>query len=261
MTLMPIIPSSEATAYRLDNVTADGVTLELTSGTSLSSTNGHRWKPDGTRIFCVENDDLSGSYVYYWTCSTAWDLSTASYTARFALNQADGTTIEGGQPYDSLDFNDDGTEVTVIQGSTLRTWSLTEAYGGTTARIATEAVNGTSISFSTQGFRLHYLRSGQIYSRSIGTAYDISSMSTEVAETDLGTASSIDPARVGTRLVTVEGNVVKEYGTPTQNAFSSLTLNESFDPSASVSFASYADNGRKLYLQHNNVVTQYSTVQ
>lgn len=257
MTLMPVMPGSQSTLWRLDNAVADSVTLDLKSGTALGAAKTFRWAKDGSKLFAVENNSADGSYLYYWNCSSEWDLDTAVYAGRIALNQADGTTIENGQPYESLDFNPDGSEVTILQGGTLRTWSFSAPYVGSTTRIATFTMSGINISFSDDGLKLTYYRDGRIRSRAMSSAHDIATLGAEANAATIA-ASSIAPARLGTRVLTVESNVAKEYRVATAYDFSTLILTESFDPGATVTFGAYADNGSKLYLMNGNVITQYT---
>jgi hypothetical protein len=63
---------------------------------------GVTFSADGTKVFTV-----GPAFVRYWTLSTAWDLSTASYTGNYN-SSAQGATPE------AIAFKDDGTKMYII---------------------------------------------------------------------------------------------------------------------------------------------------
>ena len=80
-------------------------TQTFSIATQDTSAQGIFFKPDGTKMFVtgIQNDA-----VYEYALSTAWDISTASYTQNFSLT---------GQGYDApldLFFNADGTKMFIL---------------------------------------------------------------------------------------------------------------------------------------------------
>ena len=65
-----IVGASSPYSFTFDNITF-GV------GSQASESRGLFFKPDGTMLFVVDN---GGDDVYSYSLTTAWDLTTASYT-------------------------------------------------------------------------------------------------------------------------------------------------------------------------------------
>ena len=72
-----------STPYLLSSVNIVLSTLDLTNGGALTvnTIDSYSFKPDGTRLYLYENEGVNGT-IWEWTISTAWDLSTATYTTR-----------------------------------------------------------------------------------------------------------------------------------------------------------------------------------
>lgn len=69
------------------------------------------FKPDGTKMFLVDYEDLTNAKIYQYSLSTAWDISTASYDS-ISLNPSFLTTAE----WFLFDFLFDGTGGTITLG-------------------------------------------------------------------------------------------------------------------------------------------------
>lgn len=82
---------------------------------------GITFKPDGTEVYICGN---SSDNVIQYTLSTAWDISTGSYTQSFATPASN--------PRD-LAFNDDGTKLYAMNRDTVFQASLTTPYDLSTA--------------------------------------------------------------------------------------------------------------------------------
>jgi sugar lactone lactonase YvrE len=72
---------SASTAYDISTVTYSNKSFDLNAAASaLTNPFGINWKPDGTRFFVI---CASSEAIYQFDCSTAWDISTASYSNGF----------------------------------------------------------------------------------------------------------------------------------------------------------------------------------
>lgn len=90
---------SLSTAWNLSTASYDSVSFSIASQTT--DVRGIRFKPDGTKMFIVEDDADS---IYQYSLSTAWDLSTASYDSVSFSVASEDTRPRG------LSFDDSGTK-------------------------------------------------------------------------------------------------------------------------------------------------------
>lgn len=260
MSLTPIVAPVAATAYRLDLVSADGVTLDLTAGAStLGAANSFAWRPNGTRLFAAESTGgATAPRLHYWDLLTAWDVSSASYVTSTALGAVTYS-------YDAMAFNADGTEVSLGRGNSMDTYTLSSAYGGTASLLRSASIEAdNALFFNSDGTEMFYLSdlaftSNPLHVRTLSTPYDISTAGSEGTEQTFTTVRGASIARNGTRLIVADGSDVKEYG---GNAFdiAGHTLRETFAVGGTPKFAAYSGNGRKLHVLNGNTITQYSTV-
>lgn len=143
---------------------------------------GLYWKNDGTKFFTI--DDWSSAYkVHQGNCSTAWDISTASWdskTYNYSAIQTDARDVE---------FSSDGTKMYIIDGYTTVTvyqYTLSTAWDVSTASYASKNKNvsaqeGTpeSVNFSSDGTKMYVAGrvSKTIYQYTLSTAWDVSTAS------------------------------------------------------------------------------------
>jgi DNA-binding beta-propeller fold protein YncE len=94
------------------------------------------FKPDGTKMYML---GAAGDDVNEYTLSTAWDISTASYSQNFSVASQDGAP-------ETVLFNPDGTKVFIIgrANDSVHQYNLSTAWDVSTASYA-------SISFSVAG--------------------------------------------------------------------------------------------------------------
>ena len=113
-------------------VTYDSVSFSVSS--QESDPYGLRFSPDGSRMYIA---GTSGDDINEYALSSAWVVSSASFTAAFSVASEDTT------PY-GLDFNADGTKMFVVgsQNDSIYQYSLSSAYTVSTASY-------DSVSFST----------------------------------------------------------------------------------------------------------------
>lgn len=94
------IPSPTSSKYRA----FDAMTYNSVSFTVPSASRDFKWKPDGTKFYIVQ-DTTNACSIFTYYCSTAWDISTASYSRTDSL----GSNVRAW----GLHFKPDGTKVYV----------------------------------------------------------------------------------------------------------------------------------------------------
>lgn len=123
------------TAFDLSTASYASVSADI----SANSTNGRElcFNNDGTKLFIA---DIIADSILEYALSTAYDISTLSYTTAFSVN-AQEVTVEG------LDFNVDGTKMFVIGATddTVYEYDLSTGFD-----LSTASYSGTSISLTSQ---------------------------------------------------------------------------------------------------------------
>ena len=101
------------------------------------------FKPDGTKMYIIGTQDDA---VDEWALSTAWDVSTASYTTTFSVSSQDGTP-------DDVFFTPDGATMYILGNSfnLVRQYSLGTAWDVSSASYDSVVLD-TTPSLSPQGF-------------------------------------------------------------------------------------------------------------
>lgn len=170
---------SMSTAYDVSTVTyVDGYTV----GGKASSLSGLDFKPDGTRMFII-NDNSSDSNVHEYTLSTAFDVSTASFTRTQAVG-----TVENSS---GLTFKPDGTKFYITVGRTgshdktyqfsmSTAWDLTtESYDSVALDHSSYTSNSQGATFNDDGTKFYTMDSGAHYviEYTLSTAYALNTAS------------------------------------------------------------------------------------
>ena len=135
------------------------------------------FKDDGTKMYIV---GISGDHVYQYNLSTAWDISTASYTQNFSV---------AGQEADphGLFFKSDGTKMYVVGASAdnVNEYSLSTAWDISTASysqnfsVATQETAPTGMFFKGDGTKMYITgnTNDKVYEYNLSTAWDVSTAS------------------------------------------------------------------------------------
>jgi sugar lactone lactonase YvrE len=115
------------------------------------------FKPDGTKFYIV---GISNDTVYQYSCSTAWDISTAFYESKlFSVNAQEVTP-------QAVFFKDDGTKFyivgqgsdSVFQYSCVTAWDVsTASYDGVLYSISTQDTSPTDVQFKSDGTSFYVL--------------------------------------------------------------------------------------------------------
>ena len=124
---------SLSTAYDISTASYDSVSVSVGTQTS-NDTRGLAFKTDGTKMYVASE---ATKYVYQYSLSTAWDVSTASYdSVSFYVNSQDI------YPQDVL-FKTDGTKMYMVGYSTdaVYQYDLTTAWDISTASYANKSLS------------------------------------------------------------------------------------------------------------------------
>jgi DNA-binding beta-propeller fold protein YncE len=132
------------------------------------------FKPDGTKMYVIGN---SGDAVYEYDLSTAWDISTASYSRTLAL-------LLRKSPHKSIFFKPDGTKMYVIgnSGDDVNEYDLSTAWDISTASylqnfyFGAQETTPTDIFFKPDGTKMYVIGSAndKVYGYTLSTAWDVS---------------------------------------------------------------------------------------
>jgi DNA-binding beta-propeller fold protein YncE len=139
--------------------------------------NGLFMKPDGTKMYIV---GTANDTVYQYTLSTAWDISSASYTQGFSVN-AQELTPSG------LTFKDDGTKMYVCgaSGDDVNEYSLFTAWDISTASyvqafsVQAQDTSPSGVFFKDDGTKMYITGTTNdiLLEYSLSTAWDVSTAS------------------------------------------------------------------------------------
>lgn len=170
--------------------------------THLQDTQPHaiRFKPDGTKMYI--GGEVGGDVIEY-TLSTAWDISSASYTQNFVLSPRPDR-IHG------LYFRTDGLkmyvlddEVNEVQEYTLSTaWDVSSASYVTSKSTNSQDSSSQALFFKSDGTKMYVVgrTNDNIYEYAMSTAWDVSS------------ATYTDNLSVGSQLTSPSGIYIREDG-------------------------------------------------
>ena len=135
---------------------------------------GISFKPDGTKMYIAGN---SSDAIHEYSLSTAWDVSTASYSQSFSVSAQDTQTSD-------VFFKPDGTVmfVTATSGDEVNMYTLSTAWDISTASYTSRAAVGSQdifpsgLSFNSDGTKMFVIGSGNdsVYEYSLSTAWTVS---------------------------------------------------------------------------------------
>jgi 6-phosphogluconolactonase (cycloisomerase 2 family) len=250
--------------YSAYSFTFDNITFGV--GSQASESRGLFFKPDGTMIFIVDN---GGDNVYSYSLTTAWDLSTASYTGdSFSVSSQTSRASD-------IYFKPDGTKLYVsgqlING--LSEYSLSTAWDITTASFSSgtgefsEGLGVMGLTFKPDGtqFYVSNFHNDYVHVYSMTTAWDISTHSFSGDEFSLlsqvGSPTDIAFNSDGTVMYAVgESNYFASWDLSTAYDVTTATFNSKFSVTSNTRGISFKSDYSKLYLVEytNDTVRQYS---
>lgn len=173
---------SLSTAWDLSTISYASKSFSVASQSTVP--NGLFFKPDGTKMFVSSSYSPSSSNdaVYEYNLSTAWDVSTASYSSvSFSVATQEDATFD-------LTFKSDGTKfyiVGFIAGGRVHeynlstAWDLSTASHNQTLNIHAQETTPAGIFFHPDGNTMFILGSNgdDVTEYSLSTAWDISTAS------------------------------------------------------------------------------------
>jgi sugar lactone lactonase YvrE len=257
-------------------------TRTLDVSTQLLSAFGVAFKSDGTKVYISgRRTTVSNAVVAEYTLSTAWNLSTASFTQRIDFPVVDGELFRG------LIFKSDGVSLFVAndQGDRFVKYTLSTAWDTSTASITYPTTdwysvasqlsafsNATSVTFEPDGSGFYVCGSssgsgvtGEIDQYSTSTNWELNTAS--YITTYEVTAQTINPTAVkfksdGTSAyVGSTSGVIYQYTLSTPWDISTASYaSKSFNPSAQTT-GSYGfalkEDGNSLYISSFSANTLY----
>lgn len=265
---LEITGADVAVGYDLANATYDNVTFSFSA-----QDNGGRglfFKPDGTKFYIAGD---GGNDINEYSMSTAWDLSTASYTTVFSTASQDNSPFE-------VFFKSDGTKMYVLgdssnaifQYSLSTAWDVsTASYDSVNFSYAGEEGLAYGLTFKPDGtkFYISGVNSSDVFQYSLSTAWDLSTASYDNvnfnASTQETAVTAVEFSSDGTKMFVIgyQGDDVNEYSLSTAWDVSSASYVQNFSVSAQATFPAsirFKPDGTKMYiLKDPSNFYQYST--
>jgi sugar lactone lactonase YvrE len=167
---------SLSTAWDVSTLSYDNVSFSVASQAGQPKA---FFKPDGTKFYVADNGTDA---VYEYVMSSAWDLSSSSYTGTsFSVNGQDATP-------QGLTFKPDGTKMYVVgftntsifQYSLSTAWDLsTASYDSISFDFSSQETQGRIPAFNPDGTKMFFLGTANdtVYQYTLSTAWDVSSAS------------------------------------------------------------------------------------
>ena len=168
-----------STGFDISTASYSGTSLDVSSEDSFPieiTFNG-----DGTKMFM---NGSSGETIHAYGLSTAFDLSTASYSGEnFSIPSQQTSYPEG------LAFSSDGSKMFVVgdeggSDSSVHQYNLstnfdvsTASYSGTSFNVSSEYNGPVDVVFNSDGMKMFMLGGGAVFEYNLNAAFDISTAS------------------------------------------------------------------------------------
>ena len=170
-----------STAFDLSTASYNSVSFSTATQTGTEALVSVEFKTDGTAMYVLTQTSTT-DYVFQYTLSTAWDISTASYASKsFSPN------TELAQPL-GMAFSSDGTKMyilddganKVVQYNLSTAWDVsTSSYSGNTYTSSGIGSQPYGLAFSPNGGKMYIngRTSGAVYEHTLTTPWDLSTAS------------------------------------------------------------------------------------
>ena len=132
---------------------------------------------DGTKLYVLT---LVNDYIYQWNLSTAWDISTASYSQSLYVRNQDGSPS-------GINFKDDGTKlyITGYDNDKVYEYGLSTAWNVSTGSysqsfsVASQEDIPSALYIGSSGSKLYVVgnTNDTVYEYGLSTAWDVSTAS------------------------------------------------------------------------------------
>jgi len=256
------------TGYDIANASYDGVSFSVATQDAFPQ--DVTFKSDGTKMYIVGN---ANNYIFQYSLSTAWDVSTASYdSVSFSTNSQEGGPADIFFKPDGSKFYICGFTGSVYQYSMSTSWDVsTASYDSVSFSVSTQESSPRSVVFKSDGTKMFVTgtNSDAINEYSLSTAWDISTASytTNFSVSSQETApQGMSFKSDGTKVWIVGGNeVVYQYSLTTAWDISTASYDSiSFSVSSQMTGAfgfEFKSDGSKMYVLDisGDVAYQYST--
>jgi len=243
-----------STSYDLSNMSYTGNSKSTVDLLSQTSPQDLFFKPDGTKGYILGD---ASDLVYEIDLSTAWDLSTATYSSVNLSIASQDTGMNG------LFFKSDGTSLYVLGGGSgdsvyqynmTTAWDLsTASYASKSLSVSTQTTGPKGLHFKTDGTALFIGDGDNFFQYTLSTAWDVStgSYASKTIEHGLPSPAKFDMNADGTKLflsrtnesitefnlstawdisTATEGTTFESYGTlPISTFFNTLQSSRFFD--------------------------------
>jgi len=188
-----LLSGGGSAGYDIANASSQNKTFDPSEDTGANTL---FFKPDGTKLYIGGNQNDT---VFQYTCSTAFDITTAAYDSKSFSVSGQETAIAG------LFFKDDGTKMYVCGdiGDAVFEYDLSTAWD-----VSTASYNSVSLSISGQ-------TSGpaELYFKSDGTSFYVcSSNNGKVFQYNMTTAWSVSTASYASKSLTLTSQGSSHYG-------------------------------------------------
>lgn len=256
--------SSYVDAYNIADASYDSVSFSVAS--QEANATGITFSADGTSMYVIGRsvDDIN-----QYTLSTAFDITTASYTRVFSV------TSQESDPTD-VKFNSDGTKMFVLgyNGDEVNEYALSTAWNISTATftanfsVASQEIAPRALAFNNDGTRMYIAGAAgsDIVQYTLTTGFDVSTAAFLSVTLDVsanGQPNGLAFNDTGTKLFVLGySDFVYLYSLSTAFDVSTATYTgTSFSlaaQSTSPESISFNSSGSKMFMLTNNTVFQYS---
>lgn len=261
--------TSSSEGYNLSSASYDSVSFSVASQDTTPY--GITFKSDGTKMYVVGG---TGDDINEYALSTAWDVSTASYTTVFSVfTQATfPTDIHFKTDGTSFYISDRATE-DIFQYDMTTAWDISTASYSSKSYAQTESTNISGLTFNSTGTKMYIsdITGSAVYQYTLSTAWDVSTASYDSVSLSIAEGSTTPLTMTfnddGTRLFTLDNlefvfqyNLTSAYDLSTASySGTSYTLTQDASQNYGIAFKS---DGTKMYITGatSDVVYQYSTV-
>lgn len=218
------------------------------------------FKTDGTKMFVM---GISGDDVNEYDLSTAWDISTASYSQNFSVSTQEGSPR-------ALFFKSDGTVMYISgsDGKDINEYSLSTAWDVSTASysrdfdVSSQSQSPYGLFFKSDGTEFFTIDRTQqyVFQYSLSTAYNVTTASFSYPTTKKfdvssqeATPDSVSFKSDGTKMYIAgtTGDDINEYDLSTAWDVGTASFNQSFSVASQESNPSgmfFKPDGTKVYI-------------
>ena len=217
-------PANIATPYDLANLTT-GITREFNPESEDTYNRGIHFKPDGTEMYLGGD---TGNDINQYTLSTAWDISTATFTGLINVGAQDAGVEDHHLSSDGIYMymlGQDGNDVNQYTLSTA--WDITSATYTRLFSVASQSATPNGLTFKADGTKMYMIGqvTGNAYEYDLSTAWNLSTASFLQSTSVTGSGESITFSDDGLKMVTGNGSQeLKEFTLSTAWDITSATL-------------------------------------